>query len=121
MKLLAALVGGLGLLFFASSAAVADDQYAMLLKSVYSRWNPPSNAQVVKGELSIDAAGQLVGYRFVSADNQTQESLLAAISQIVRWQATPPMPPAVWTGSSELASSSIRKTRAADRLSPREA
>lgn len=82
MKILAALVGSLGLVFLGYSEGWADEQYDTFQKAVYSRWNPPPNAQVVKGELSINAAGQLVDYNFSGVENQTQQSLLAAISQV---------------------------------------
>jgi len=83
MKKLAAFAVGLGLLVLANLQVKADEQYANLLKEVYAHWSPPPNAQLVKGELAINAAGQLVEYKFNNGiDNETLQSVLAAISQV---------------------------------------
>jgi hypothetical protein len=83
MKKFAAFAVGLGLLVLANLQVKADEQYANLLKEVYAHWSPPPNAQLVKGELAINAAGQLVEYKFYNGiDNETLQSVLAAISQV---------------------------------------
>jgi hypothetical protein len=82
MRKFAVFIASVAVLMFGCADGRAEDQYSMLRRAVYSRWNPPPNAEVVRGELSIDVNGQVVEYLFTNAVNpQTQQSLLAAISQ----------------------------------------
>jgi uncharacterized protein YecT (DUF1311 family) len=82
MRKYAAFIVSIAVFIFGCADGRAEDQYSMLRRAVYSRWNPPANAQVVRGELAIDVNGQVVDYKFTNGvDPQTQQSLVAAISQ----------------------------------------
>jgi hypothetical protein len=61
-----------------------ETQYDALKRIVYASWSPPPAAPVLRGELSVDANGQLVAYRFnVESDPislSTIQTLLTVLS-----------------------------------------